>query len=478
MTILRGALVFACLAIVVPVQATTYHVTTTGSDGASGDEHHPWRTIQHAATTMVAGDTVLIHAGTYPEYVTPANDGSPGLPITFAAADGETVVVDGSGVTLPGWAGLFNLHDRSYIVIDGLRIEHAGPNDENAGILVDGSDHITIRNCSTYDTASSGIGVWDSSDVEILGNRIELACNDGSQECLTVAGTNGFLVRGNEVLNGGPGSQGGEGIDVKDGSANGIVEHNHVHHMNRLGIYVDSWDDFTHHVVVRNNVSHDNADSGMAVAAENGGLLQDVWLYNNIIYGNRFVGITVAGWGEAGAAHPIDRVWLVNNTIHDNGISWGGGIAFENTEATNIVVRNNIVSQNLSFQISDEGSGAGRVVDHNLIDGFRGDTYEIWGDAPITGDPLFESTTTHDYHLQDGSPAVDTATPTDAPTRDHDRGARPIGSGYDVGAFEYGHLFSDDFEFGDLSSWSATMGTTRRTQPAPPQSRPHGSSSC
>ena len=130
--------------------------------------------------------------------------------------------------------------------------------------------------------------------------------------------------------------------------------------------------------------------------------------------------------------------------------------AFENDEATNIVVRNNIVSQNLSFQIADEGSGAGRVVDHNLIDGFVGDPYEIWGDAPITGDPLFVSTSIPDYRLQNGSPAIDAATATDAPDRDHDRGMRPIGGGYDAGAFEYGHLFSDDLEFGDTSRWSDT----------------------
>jgi nitrous oxidase accessory protein NosD len=435
------------------VSASEFHVTTTGDDDDTGGTLDPWQTIQHAASTATAGDTVIVHGGTYSEAVVFANDGTAQQPITFRAATGETVIVDGAGITLPGWGGLLTISERQHIVIDGLQVRHAGPNNENAGILIDESNHIAVRNCTTYDTRSSGIGAWDSTDIEILDNRIELACNDGSQECLTVAGTDGFLVRGNEVFNGGPGTQGGEGIDLKDGSSNGLVEHNHVHDLNRLGIYVDSWDDHTHDIVVRNNTVHDIQASGMAVAAENGGLLQDIWIYNNVVHQNRYTGITIAGWGEPVPSHPIDRVWIVHNTFVDNGDTWGGGILFENTDATNVVVRNNLVSENLSFQIADEGSGAGTVVDHNLIDGFRGDTFEIWGTAPLTGNPHFVSPATRDFRIEPGSAAVDTASASDAVTTDHDRGARPLGAGFDVGAFEYGNVFSDDFEFGSTIRW-------------------------
>ncbi len=48
-----------------------------------------------------------------------------------------------------------------------------------------------------------------------------------------MAGTDTFKIRNNHVHNGGPGSIGGEGIDAKDGSSNGKIYQNHVHHLNR-----------------------------------------------------------------------------------------------------------------------------------------------------------------------------------------------------------------------------------------------------
>ncbi len=45
--------------------AATYYVATTGNDANSGTLASPWRTIQKAANTMSAGDTVLIRGGTY-----------------------------------------------------------------------------------------------------------------------------------------------------------------------------------------------------------------------------------------------------------------------------------------------------------------------------------------------------------------------------------------------------------------------------
>ena len=53
-------------------QATTYYVDknhSSASDANPGTEDLPWLTIQHAADTMVAGDTVLIRNGVYNEHI-------------------------------------------------------------------------------------------------------------------------------------------------------------------------------------------------------------------------------------------------------------------------------------------------------------------------------------------------------------------------------------------------------------------------
>ncbi len=56
-------------------RAADYYVATTGSDGNAGTMDAPWGTLQKAATTAVAGDTVWIRGGTY-AITAPASSGA------------------------------------------------------------------------------------------------------------------------------------------------------------------------------------------------------------------------------------------------------------------------------------------------------------------------------------------------------------------------------------------------------------------
>lgn len=56
----------------------------------------PFCTIQKAASTAVAGDTVFIRAGTYREVVTPTNSGTSGAKITYRPYNSETVIAKAS----------------------------------------------------------------------------------------------------------------------------------------------------------------------------------------------------------------------------------------------------------------------------------------------------------------------------------------------------------------------------------------------
>ena len=415
-----------------------YYVAKNGSDKNPGTSDLPWLTIQHAAETMVAGDTVYIKAGTYKERVIPHNSGSADNYIVYIAHPGDTVTIDGDSISLPSeWGGLFDVSDKSYIKISGLRIINAGPNDNNVGILVDNSSHIIIEKNYTYNTVSSGIGVWDSDNIIIADNEVELACNDGEQECITVAVTDTFEVKNNHVHHGGPGNMGGEGIDVKDGSSNGKVYKNHVHDINRLGIYVDAWDKHTYNIEVFQNIVHDCADNGFALVSEKGGLLENITFYNNIAYNNEACGFTFGHWGEHAPSRPMKNIKVINNTFYNNGEgSWGGGISVESQDAEDVVIRNNICSQNLSFQIQVEVSIPNLTVDYNLIDGYRGYDDEIYGSDYLEGDPMFVNPSRADFHLQEGSPAIDNGSSVDAPNDDFNGNPRPQGDGYDIGAYE------------------------------------------
>ena len=197
--------------------ASTYVVAPSGNDSNPGTEALPWRTIQKAAATLQAGDTVLVRAGTYAERVIPQASGAAGQPITYAAYPGESPVLDGTGLAVPADEGLFHIVDRQQLRVIGLRIVHSA----FAGIYADASSHLLVQANSTYDTVSSGIGIWGSTDFTIAGNRVEESNGGGMQECITVAGTNTFTVRDNEVLDCHK-----EGICLKDGSAHGQVYRN------------------------------------------------------------------------------------------------------------------------------------------------------------------------------------------------------------------------------------------------------------
>ncbi|WP_218961819.1 DUF1565 domain-containing protein [Actinomyces ruminis] len=82
---------------------TTFHVSPAGCDTAPGDAAAPFRTINRAARAAMPGDTVLIHEGTYREWVRPPRTGLDGdRCITFAAAPGEHPVIKGSEI-VTGW---------------------------------------------------------------------------------------------------------------------------------------------------------------------------------------------------------------------------------------------------------------------------------------------------------------------------------------------------------------------------------------
>ncbi len=84
-----------------------FHVAAEDSaadDDNPGTADKPWKTIQKAAETLQAGDTVVIHNGTYRELVRPLRGGS-GVDrlLTYRAAPGEHPIIKGSDVWSPAW---------------------------------------------------------------------------------------------------------------------------------------------------------------------------------------------------------------------------------------------------------------------------------------------------------------------------------------------------------------------------------------
>ncbi|WP_339196232.1 right-handed parallel beta-helix repeat-containing protein [Paenibacillus sp. FSL P4-0176] len=77
-----------------------YHVSIHGNDQEKGTADQPLRTISRAAAHAMAGDTVIVHAGVYREWVNPANGGTAEHRIVYrSAGDGEVVITGAERIT-------------------------------------------------------------------------------------------------------------------------------------------------------------------------------------------------------------------------------------------------------------------------------------------------------------------------------------------------------------------------------------------
>ena len=89
-------------------------LTVAASDDNPGTAEQPFKTISKAGEVAVAGDTVIVHEGTYRETVTVKNNGQPTKPIVFKAAEGEGEVVISALDVIAGFENQDGVYVASY----------------------------------------------------------------------------------------------------------------------------------------------------------------------------------------------------------------------------------------------------------------------------------------------------------------------------------------------------------------------------
>lgn len=194
-------------------------------------------------------------------------------------------------------------------------------------------------------------------------------------------------------------------------------------------------------------------------------------LTNNLIYKNITTRSSNSDSGGDGGGILISnlstysQVILNNNTISDNdAVGFGGGIYLElyhddNTADiyNNIIWRNTATNGNDLYIINDENNNyffsTVNLFNNDFNQGEEGfyiaeppSSFTIDPSNLNNVNPLFKDSTSDDYHLNTGSPCIDTGenNAPELPGIDKDGYYRIMHTTVDMGAFEYGDFDSDD----------------------------------
>ena len=387
------------------LSATTYYVATTGNDANAGTQISPFATIQRGVELAHAGDTISVADGTYGPnghytcgtvcsqtgYAAPVlfhRSGTATSPITVTAQNKWGAILD---CQLPeGYSG------------DGTDgVQACDTYFDFKGT----ASYITIEN---FDITG---GYWTGANVNAADSGIQFIGNHfhhiGNRYYPVPAGTSSYGITG---------------VFAGVQSNNITWDGNEFNNIGRLP---------TPGQIVTDDYSHDH---GIYMF---GG---PHTITNNIFYAN------FAGWGVQVSPGAHD-VAILNNTFagvnpqQDGLIMLWGDVSDPNI---NITIRNNIIFGGQNYAIATFGGYENAtLIDTNMSFGaLIGviDTTSVIGALTLTNnlfgvDPMFVNAGQEDFHLQPGSPAIDTGASVMVAT-DFDGNPRPLGPAFDVGAYE------------------------------------------
>jgi parallel beta-helix repeat protein len=400
------------LPVVGKASLSGYFVSPIGNDTNPGTEAKPWRTMNKAAKTLVAGDTVYVRAGTYTEAVNIAVSGTADKPISVMAYPGEQPVIDGNFqlngnsnplVYLKGnWIRFsgFEVKNSTYMgiemwgqhdVVDHVFVHHH----MNKGIWVEG-DYGTVTDSQLWQNA------YDN-----LNNQL----GEGSAALATardkVDGTTDYAILRNNVV----WENWGIGIDSYE--SNGTLIENNIVHDNAIGnIYVS---DATN-VICKGNFVYMTPGSATYGKNSNFGIMlgdekytpasANIQVINNIAYGNSWNFL----WSHVRTPDGMHNVLIANNTFVNMmpGQSSHGNVEINNGSHVNVRFFNNIIIQDDSLYIADFNNNTGITFSRNIWSKTSKSVVLTNGDI-VADAKLSRSGSPYDvqwYQLTSGSPAI------------------------------------------------------------------------
>ncbi len=434
----RGPLVCVTVTILtlllsLAAPASTYFVSTSGNNSNNGlSTSSAWRNIQYAADHVQAGDTVQVLGGTYNETVNiPVSGSAAAGYVTFQNYPGETPVVDGTGLSIPGnQYGLFNIASQSYLIIQGFEIRNYKTTKRNivpVGIYISGAGgYLQLLNNHIHDIVTSatgcnanalGVAIYGSqapaslNHLTITGNELnnlKTGCSesmslDGNVDTFTIS--NNLIHDNNNIGIDAIGFEGVSPNSAYDQARNGLISLNSVYNITSNGnpsypanctcsdgIYVDGGTNIT----IERNLIH-NVDLGIEMASEHSGKVTSyVTARNNLIYFGNSTGISIGGY--ASSVGGSDHITMVNNTLFKNDSKNTGSGEFQiQYHATNNIFENNIVyagSQALLVNDYTKSTPSPATLDYNLYYSpvTASNSNWVWQTKSITGFTSYQTT--------------------------------------------------------------------------------------
>jgi hypothetical protein len=479
-----------------PSNGNTYYVSNAGDDSSPGTFDTPFRTIQHAASIVNPGDTVLVMPGTYTEEgsgapwrtgITIDRSGTSDNYITFRSYDLDNkAVIDGAGSLRFGFR-LFG----SYIRIKGFDLRNFN-GDPGGCVVVREDGQQPVGNIIEDNIMTDPGGCWACAAVLLCGrdtliqrNQMlttgigEMASNYGvnfygtdggnviRDNVITTQGTfrDGIGGIGNMRIWGGPGPNSfiydnyvygpyDDGLEIEGGNLNVAVWGNFIENNDLTepgGVGMNMGLGLTSTIVgpmyAFRNIIVNHGDAAIKLGSDSFG---NIYLYHNTIYAPR---------GGAGPSHFGNNAVADNVHLRNNIILTYGGRSFEiwGSSADDHGLNSWDYDAFWSTRDSPYGlKGAWYGDRYGTLSSFQtGTGQEIHG--MVVEDPMFVDADDDDFTLQSTSPLIDKGVVlpgfNDADSPWPYQGAAP-----DIGACESAHgSFPGPLHHIDITPGSASL---------------------
>lgn len=403
--------------------AAVYYVRTDGNNsntGLANNSGGAWLTIQKAATTMVAGDTVRVQAGTYDERVALGASGTSASKIIY--------VCDGS-VVCRG----FDMGSTHHIRVIGFEIVHTGAaNLYPAFLLNNTANNNELIDNYIHDVNGIGVRIGDGSSVGnsnvIRGNIITnvgyiTGTNYDGSPVIQCLGTNN-LIEYNSL------ARGSDFVTASFKDYRNIVRNNFLHDVQtnyflNSSPHVDMWESQPGTTNVANGSMQNLFERNMSVSNmtpnSHSTLLQSTSQSTNDsgVNVHDFISRLNVIQHLGSAALDVEgfpRLKCYNNTLshivellaNGNANNGNGSVV---KGATNCSILNNIyyssgAAQSFSYNVDATTSGTITIDGDCVFGGMYLDPSETHG---MTNNPNFIDEPNNNFRVSPGSPVIGAA---------------------------------------------------------------------